>query len=314
MKKKKFLITIDTEGDNLWNWHEGMPIHTDCVEYLPRFQELCNKFEFKPTWLTNYEVIMDDRYVEFIQKVESSGTGELGMHLHAWSTPPDYKIPVEENGQPYLIEFPEDIMEEKIKTMTELIISRTGIKPVSHRAGRWAMDDRYFRILAKYDYKYDCSVTPHVNWSSALGWTKNFGGTDYSKYPKSAYVTDSGVCEVPVSIRKTVDIVLPEKKKIRSILGAIKRKFTAQPIWIRPNGCNINEMKYLAKKIYEESDSNYLMFMLHSSEMMPGGSPTFKTKASIEKLYCDLNGLFDYVSKMYQGATLREYGKINFQQ
>ncbi len=305
-KKKKFLITIDTEGDNLWNWHEGMPIRTDCVEYLPRFQELCNKFEFKPTWLTNYEVIMDDRYVEFIQKVESSGTGELGMHLHAWSTPPDYKIPVEENGQPYLIEFPEDIMEEKIKTMTELIISRTGIKPVSHRAGRWAMDDRYFRLLVKYGYKYDCSVTPYIDWSDNLGWTKGFGGSDYSAYSEKAYIDNTGIIEIPMTIKKTDNFIWPDTLSARGVLGAVRRVIEKTPIWLRPNGNNLNSMRYLVNKAVSNND-DYIMFMLHSSEMMPGGSPVFKTEESIEKMYKDVEAVFELISRNFQGIKLCEY-------
>jgi len=42
--KKKFIITIDTEGDNLWEWKEGMPLGTENVNCLPRFQKLCNKY------------------------------------------------------------------------------------------------------------------------------------------------------------------------------------------------------------------------------------------------------------------------------
>lgn len=154
----------------------------------------------------------------------------------------------------------------------------------------------------------------HIDWSSALGWTKNFGGSNYADYSERAYLDKSGVREIPVSIRKADKYIIPEQKKIRSFAAALRQMVVKQPLWLRPNGKNLNEMKYLIRKISEETNSNYLMFMLHSSELMPGGSPTFKTKASIEKLYCDLNGLFDYVSKMYQGATLREYGKINFQQ
>ena len=54
---KKFIITIDTEGDNLWEWKFGDAITTENVKYLPRFQNLCNDFGFKPVWLTNYEII-----------------------------------------------------------------------------------------------------------------------------------------------------------------------------------------------------------------------------------------------------------------
>lgn len=307
MEKKYFLITIDTEGDNLWDWHDGMPIKTNCVNYLPRFQELCNRYGFKPTWLTNYEVIMDDSYVSFIKKVVADGCGELGMHLHAWNTPPEYKIPIEENGQPYLIEFPESIMEAKIKTMTELIFSRTGIRPISHRAGRWAMDDRYFRLLSKYGYKCDCSVTPHVSWKASLGWSKTFGGSDYSLFSEKPYWDKSGILEVPVTIRRSNDIVLPEDISVRNVLGALKRKICKQPMWLRPNGHNIKEMKYVAQSVYEDKYIDYIMFMLHSSEMMPGGSPTFHRNEDIEKLYFDLGSLFEFISHKFKGATLSEY-------
>ena len=52
MKKPAFIITIDTEGDNLWQNHRV--IKTENARYLARFQTLCERFGFKPVWLTNY--------------------------------------------------------------------------------------------------------------------------------------------------------------------------------------------------------------------------------------------------------------------
>ena len=59
-------------------------------------------------------------------------------------------------------------------------------------------------------------------------------------------------------------------------------------------------------KIYE-SDDDYIMFMLHSSELMPGGRPTFPTKESIEKLYDLIRNVFQEASLYYKGKTLKEY-------
>ena len=146
---KKFIITIDTEGDGLWDWKQGDRITTENAKYLSRFQSLCNEFGFKPVWLTNYEMINDPTYVDFIAEVERDKLGELGMHLHAWNNPPEYDIKTVQNGAPYLIEYPVEIMEAKITVLTELIKKRTGITPISHRAGRWAMNDEYFRLLIK---------------------------------------------------------------------------------------------------------------------------------------------------------------------
>lgn len=41
---KTFLITVDTEGDNLWQWKPGEKITTENSLFIPRFQELCEKY------------------------------------------------------------------------------------------------------------------------------------------------------------------------------------------------------------------------------------------------------------------------------
>lgn len=305
---KKFIITIDTEGDNLWAWKPGDLIHTENTLFLQRFQDLANKYGFKPTWLTNYEMLQDDRYVRFIDKVLSDGTGELGMHLHAWNTPPDYNLEIVQYEASYLIEYPYEIMEAKIGTMTELIKSKIGITPVSHRAGRWAMDERYFKLLAKYGYKVDCSVTPHINWKNSLGQTKNFSGTDYSKYPEQPYVDKNGVLEVPVTIRKSHYFIQPEKYTFRKFAGSVYRSMQGNYLWLRPNGNNLNQMLHLLD-IVKKSNDEYIMFMLHSSEMMPGGSPTFRDAERIEKMYSDIEKVFEVASMDFEGICLAEYYK-----
>ena len=55
-------------------------------------------------------------------------------------------------------------------------------------------------------------------------------------------------------------------------------------------------------------NDGHLMFMLHSSELMPGGSPTFKTREDVEKLYKDLECLFKEISnRNYMPFTLKEF-------
>ena len=184
---KKLIITIDTEGDDLWSWKQGDAITTNNTLFLDRFQRLCNKYNFFPVWLTNYEMIQDDRYVEFVKKYALEGKAEIGMHLHAWNNPPMYQLEVAQEGAPYLIEYPDDVMEAKIKFLTDLIFERTGIKPVSHRAGRWGTNEKYFELLSKYGYVVDCSVTPHVDWKTSLGQTEGSCGSDYSSAKDKPY-------------------------------------------------------------------------------------------------------------------------------
>jgi hypothetical protein len=48
-------------------------------------------------------------------------------------------------------------------------------------------------------------------------------------------------------------------------------------------------------------------FMLHSSELMPGGSPTFKDAPEIERLYEHLEMLFEDLATWCCGTTLKEF-------
>ena len=34
---KYFIVTVDTEGDNLWDWTPGAPIYTENSKFLENF-------------------------------------------------------------------------------------------------------------------------------------------------------------------------------------------------------------------------------------------------------------------------------------
>ena len=103
---KKFIITIDTEGDGQWN--PDAPCSTENARFIPRFQELAEKFGFKPTWLTNYEMAEDPFYIEYMTDCLRRDTCEIGMHLHAWNNPPEYPLKKVNDQRDYLFEYPEN--------------------------------------------------------------------------------------------------------------------------------------------------------------------------------------------------------------
>lgn len=302
--KKVFLITIDTEGDNQWDLDKG--ISTENVKYLPRFQDLAEQYGFKPVWLTNYEMATNADFIQYMKNKQNKGLCEIGMHLHAWNSPPEYKLNKINKERDYLIEYPDDIMDEKIKNLTDIITKNFGEKPISHRSGRWTTNHKYFEILKKYGYQVDCSITPHVNWKRCLGST-GVKGSDYSKCPEHPYLLHEQILEVPMTIRKIRRFQKKRIKNFTSFCKEIYRLITGRVQWMRPDTHSsltsyVNIIKKCSKK------NEYVMFMIHSSELMSGGSPTFKTNQEIEKLYVIIEGIFEYAkSQGYIGMTLREY-------
>jgi hypothetical protein len=312
MAKPAFLITIDTEGDNLWQKNDR--ISTENTRFLPRVQSLCEKYSFKPVYLTNYEMALDPAYVEFARDVIARGAGEIGMHLHAWNSPP--LAPLTDDDwcyKPYLIEYPANKVRDKVGHMTRLLEDTFQIKMLSHRSGRWAFNEYYASLLLEYGYQVDCSVTPRVNWQLSLGNPKGDGGTDYRHFPSQAYFINpqniskpgtSALLEVPMSIQykhsSRINIFKQGYDRLRD------KQRSPSVNWLRPNGNNLNKMKKVVEVSLAQGH-DHLEFMLHSSEFMPGGSPTFKTEQDIEGLYRDLGQLFDSLHQRTVSMTLAEY-------
>lgn len=312
--KKYFLISIDTEGDNLWEWKLGDSVQNENAKFLGKFQTLCEKYGFKPTFLVNYEIMESQSFVdEFKPKVHANKC-EIGLHLHAWNSPPLFELEnvVNEKAAPYLIEYPVDVMEKKIAYLISELNRKFDIKVRSHRAGRWAMNDQYFRLLAKYGIEYDCSITPHIDWSGNVGATRESKGSDYTKCSEQPYLVNylekTSVLEIPVTIRESHSMFKPSELSAKSILRSIYKAVRGQYLWLRPNGINLEEMKWVLDTVYRDKNTDYVMFMLHSSELMAGGSPSFKTQAAIDKLYEDIEQLFMYASEKYYGMTISDYG------
>lgn len=316
MKKNKyFIITIDTEADNQWDFYA--PLSTKNTNFLPRFQELCEKYSFIPVWLTDYEMASDDNFVTYFKQKQDKGLCEIGMHLHGWSSPPNYPLVKKYEERPFIYEYPNEIIEKKIENLTSLLIKKFDKIPISHRAGRWAFNRDYAKLLKKYNYLIDCSVTPNINWSNTLGMTGQ-KGPDFSNVANKVYDYDhTGLIEIPVTIRKIHYFNFNKiivTKGVRRFLGSFKAEFINMikgvNQWLRPTkDLSLRGLKKLVKQSYNGNE-NYLMFMIHSSELMPNGSPNFKDEESIEKLYNLIEKLFSYIKKFgYSGISFRDYYK-----
>jgi hypothetical protein len=169
--------------------------------------------------------------------------------------------------------------------------------------------------LVKYGYKVDCSVTPHVSWKETLGDPKGQGGTDYTHFPEMPYFLnlddiskagDSPLLEVPTTV-----IPSPLYKYAPWAYSAkgIKRfawRYQPKLIWLYPDGTNLQHMIRSVRHAVK-TGAPYIEFIIHSSELMPGGSPHLPDKASIEGLYSDLQGLFKEIALNFKGATLSDF-------
>lgn len=289
---QKIIITIDTEGDNLWGWREGQTLTTENVSFVPRFQDLCEKYGFIPTYLTTYEMALEERWNAYAKQKQHAGKCEIGLHIHAWNNPPIYPLPKLYRGKPFITEYPGEIAFEKMQFLKKLLEERFECQVFSARSGRFGTDAVYFEIMDRLGLTVDCSITPQIDLSATPGRTvpscNNYMDADIC--PSFIY---KNVLEVPLTSRRTEP----------------KSPGASPYIWMRPVGFSAEELLQLADRVEAEEVDN-IEFMLHSSEMMPGGSPYFKTAEDIEQLFFTVEKVFSGLAdRNYTGISLSDYRK-----
>ena len=311
-------MTIDTEGDNLWA--RTQTITTENARFLGRFQRLCEKHGLRPTWLTNWEMAISPVFQEFARDVLMRDAGEIGMHLHAWNSPPLEPLTDDDfKHHPYLFEYPADVIREKVKVMTATLEDTFNVKMLSHRAGRFGFDEIYARTLVEFGYLVDGSVTPNISWKAYPGDPNQSGGKDFSKYPEHAYFLDlddisqsgdSPLLEIPVTV--TEPYYHPAVNALRSALSAfplgkkVSNQFFPSLAWLYPKGNNHRSLGRLLQTAPQQQ-RDFAEFMIHSSELMPGGSPNFPDAESIEELYDVLDSLFSAARDGFVPMTMHEF-------
>ncbi len=321
----KLLITIDTEEDDAWS--DRQVIETRNVAFIGRFQELCDRYAFPPTWLTDEPVLADPAYAEVLGDAVAAGRAEIGAHLHPWACRPfpGDQMP-DQSEKIYPHELGESEFRAKMERILSLAESGFGKRPVSYRAGRWGFAPEHIGWLSDMGIRIDCSVTPHISWKSYLGRKDGNGGIDYRGaerrpywiHPDDVKRPGSGpMLELPMSV-----FYLGGPFQGMTGLGdqlryspvgkvLVKLQWHARPFRPWPGrGLGVLRSFYDAAR---EAGLPYLMLMFHSSELMPGGSPYNPDGASVERMYEQLDALFQFLTESgVTGSTLEAFAEPYF--
>jgi hypothetical protein len=319
----KFIVTVDTEADNQWKPVAGhLPVEN--LRALPRFQALCASHGFPPTYLCTYEVASAASFTASLRAWDESGEAEVGAHLHPWSTPPSSQWDLTVRGSAYPSELPAEVFTEKLDALTRRVAEALGHRPSSYRAGRWGFSATNVADLLAQGYIVDCSVTPLVKWTDAgaIG-----GGPDFRAAPHRPYFVDrddaaregdSDLLEVPMTVLHTNPLArrwpaiseLQQRHRRNRIARVIDGAFDVSPQWLRPfprmTVARLQRVVDTARAL----QLPVIELMLHSSELLPGGSPYNRTAADVDDVFDRLDGLFRYLRSLeVTGCTLSAYAR-----
>lgn len=267
-----FIITVDTEADNHWKGGESVTLEN--LKAIPKFQEVCERYGFVPTYFITYEVTEDKDAVAYLGKLWREGKAEVGAHLHPWTTPPYNDEQSEKRDMPFPYELDDQLLREKFISLHHAINKAFGKAAVVFRAGRWGYDHRIGALLKEFGYIADTSITPLVDWG------KIAKGGEVRKFPNFVHASlfpwriNEQVVELPMT-------VLPRGPRFVSRLADKVGRGTLLSMWCRIfKGTTVDELLFVYERV-EKLNLPYCMFMIHSSEFILG-SPYTKDERSLD--------------------------------
>ncbi len=303
------LLGVDTEADNQWEAEARRNITVKNVHELPRLQELCDRYDVRPTYLITHEMAVDPDAKRVLLDLAETARCEIGTHHHPWTSPPE----VDEHLYP--LNLTPDHFREQLRRLTDAIAELIGEPPVSYRAGRNGFTGWQVAIMEELGYLVDSSVDPFFN-------ERRKGGPSFAGAPRTPYFLsredprragDSKLLEIPITSAldrrwpRWLETAYADATRGYQFRRALRLLKVARPIWLRPSYSRTEDMLALARRVVdaEEPTANIIF---HSSELMPGGSPYNRTADDVDRFYAELGKLLSFLSeRSVKGATFREF-------
>lgn len=161
------LVTVDVEEQFDWSRFSRSEHKVAGLDALVSFHDDCKSIGIKPVLLATYPLLADDDFRTFFTSVLADDSGEVGIHLHSWVTPPFWDHPNVFNS--YQMNLPEHIERRKLETLCRFFEDRFGRAPAAHRAGRWGGSDRTFCLLEEQGVSIDLSPSTGIGHCSQGG-------------------------------------------------------------------------------------------------------------------------------------------------
>lgn len=309
-------VTVDTEGDDLWTRPEA--VTTENAGGIERFQKFCEERGVIPIYLTAYEMTQNLVFVKTIRPHVNRGLCEIGMHMHPWNCPPLYNLTgADLEHLPFAIDYPRDVIEEKVRRLTYVLENTFDDKVISHRAGRWGTDLEYLSILRKNGYLVDCSYTPLVNWGRSFAAAPKDNIVDYSdasKKPSVIELESGKMLEIPMTVMhnklyyntavRTALKLVPEKMSQKKFFRALSSR---QIMMLRPDVRRKRQQLHLIEQLKQNRNLEHVEFMIHSSEVYKGTSPHCRTEGDVDKMYEIMDAMFKELETFCRSISFKSY-------
>lgn len=301
------VITIDVEEEGLFSGsypRSGAGVAN--VAELRRLEFIPWEFGFPLTLLTTYPVAQDPAAREVLVSWQQERGAEIGVHLHPWNTPPFRDLP---GPEPIATaKLPPALVKAKLRSLVDCLTENFQEHPRSFRMGRFDWSWDLLNLLPGFGLHVDSSMVPLTFKGDGH---KNFlapADPFWLEVPSSPGL---GLLEAPVTM---VPVWAASARAVHRLAGQLPGKAGAALLsgyrfvgaaGIHPAWFPRFSMR-LAASLHRRRGGQVLTLFLHSSELLPGGSPDFPDAASVDRLVAKLRDFLTWLVRQgpVTGVTL----------
>ncbi|MGL6075991.1 MAG: hypothetical protein ACRC8S_17680 [Fimbriiglobus sp.] len=311
-----YCVTVDTEEE--WQWDQGYftgPASVKNIQRLPSFQNRCESSGAALAYFTNYAVLNQLESRAVMQSLAQRPRTEIGLHIHPWNTPPlvdAERVPASES---FLHHLPWPIQKAKLDTMIS-IFSASHFQPTCFRGGRYSTSPQIQDFLSQHGLWVDGSVLPGNTWPEP-------GAPDYRNrdfYPRRILLETEPrrvVWELPLTFGNTcldqhrgARWLHYAKTKIGRMLhltAILDRLQLVSQCWLNfENSHGQRMMPFL--DVLRLLRPPCVIFTLHSSSLLPNGSPYNRTEQDVQQMLDRISRTLDLIRSWpeFRPATITE--------
>ncbi|MEJ2070208.1 MAG: hypothetical protein P8X49_07845 [Syntrophobacterales bacterium] len=303
------VITIDVEEEGLFSGtYPASGAGVTNVHELQRLEFISMEFGFPLTLLTTYPVAQDAAAREVLISWREKHGAEIGVHLHPWNTPPFRDLP-----QPEPIptaQLPPDLLEAKLGSLVHCITETFEQSPRSFRMGRFDWSTGLLKLLPRFGLRVDSSMVP-LTWKGE--GPQNFLAPPDPFWLEMSDSPDLMLLEAPVTMVPVWAASARAWHRLAFLLPAnlaealLSRFRFVGAAGIHPSWFPRLSMR-LAARLHQRRGGRVLTLFLHSSELLPGGSPDFPDAGAVDRLTAKLRDFLAWLVKQgsVTGVTLSE--------
>jgi len=317
------VTTVDAEEEFDWQkplCRESRKVSSMSEQYV--LHRIFQRYDVVPMYFVTYPIVTQPEGSEFVADCLRRGKCQVGSQLHPWVTPP-----FEEEVNAYNSfagNLPETLEFAKLKTLTEAIVERFGVRPTAYRAGRYGVGANTVKALSALGYRVDSSVVPEFSYHRT-------GGPTFFGRPTRPYWLDAEkrVLELPLTstyVGRLSGGAPPWAKFANGLFENDERHILSRALMARsglmerirltPEGTHVSDAKRLVRTLLKRGTTIFTL-SYHTPSLVPGNTPYVHTAADRQRFLDWFDEFYEFflgelggepatVSEIYEKARSRK--------